>query len=127
MQVTDLPDALCNGLMEGPWDELDDIDLLRRAREDPESFGVFYDRHAAAVLAFCVRRTACAETAADITAEVFARPMRIAACFAMSARRRRRPPMATERRLASHCPEVGPRSRPQRWSVRARLGGYRLG
>ncbi|MDQ1511336.1 MAG: hypothetical protein QOG50_3180 [Actinomycetota bacterium] len=49
-----------------------DHELLRRAREDPESFGVFYDRHVTAVLAFCVRRTGCAETAADLTAEVFA-------------------------------------------------------
>jgi RNA polymerase sigma-70 factor (ECF subfamily) len=49
-----------------------DIELLQRAGEDPESFGQFYDRHAATVLAFCVRRTGCAETAADLTAEVFA-------------------------------------------------------
>jgi RNA polymerase sigma-70 factor (ECF subfamily) len=49
-----------------------DLELLRRAREDPESFGVFYDRYVTAVLAFCVRRTGCAETAADLTAEVFA-------------------------------------------------------
>lgn len=38
----------------------------------PENFGLFYDRHVGAVLAFCVRRTGCAETAADLTAEVFA-------------------------------------------------------
>lgn len=52
--------------------EPNDLELLSRAREDPESFGVFYDRHVTAVLAFCVRRTGCAETAADLTAEVFA-------------------------------------------------------
>jgi RNA polymerase sigma factor (sigma-70 family) len=49
-----------------------DLELLSRARDDPESFGVFYDRHVTTVLAFCVRRTGCAETAADLTAEVFA-------------------------------------------------------
>jgi RNA polymerase sigma-70 factor (ECF subfamily) len=52
--------------------EPNDLELLSRAREDPESFGIFYDRHVTAVLAFCVRRTGCAETAADLTAEVFA-------------------------------------------------------
>jgi RNA polymerase sigma-70 factor (ECF subfamily) len=49
-----------------------DKELLDRARDEPESFGTFYDRHVQAVLAFCVRRTGSAETAADITAEVFA-------------------------------------------------------
>ena len=52
--------------------EPNDLELLSRARDDPESFGVFYDRHVTAVLAYCVRRTGCAETAADLTAEVFA-------------------------------------------------------
>lgn len=51
---------------------LSDKELLARARDDLESFGRFYDRHAGAVLAFCVRRTGCPETAADLTAEVFA-------------------------------------------------------
>ena len=49
-----------------------DKELLDRARDEPESFGTFYDRHVQAVLAFCVRRTGSAETAADITSEVFA-------------------------------------------------------
>jgi RNA polymerase sigma-70 factor (ECF subfamily) len=52
--------------------DVSDAELLARAREDPESFGLFYDRHAERVLAFCVRRTGCAETAADLTAETFA-------------------------------------------------------
>jgi RNA polymerase sigma factor (sigma-70 family) len=46
--------------------------LLAASRHDPERFGVFYDRHAAAVLAFCLRRTGCVETALDLTGEVFA-------------------------------------------------------
>jgi hypothetical protein len=31
-------------------DEVTDADLLSRAREDPEGFGVFYDRHEARAL-----------------------------------------------------------------------------
>lgn len=58
--------------MADPEREPSDLELLRRARDDPESFGTFYDRHARTVLVFCVRRTGCAETAADLTAEVFA-------------------------------------------------------
>lgn len=58
--------------MAGHGDAPSDVELLRRAREDPEAFGLLYDRHVGAVLAFCVRRTGCAETAADLTAEVFA-------------------------------------------------------
>lgn len=50
----------------------DDQALLRRSRRDPEAYGRLYDRHVDAVLAFCLRRVADAETAADITAEVFA-------------------------------------------------------
>ena len=53
-------------------DQRSDAELLRAARRDPEAFGVFYDRHADAVLGFFVRRTACAQTAADLAAETFA-------------------------------------------------------
>jgi RNA polymerase sigma-70 factor (ECF subfamily) len=49
-----------------------DAELLRASARDPEAFGVFYDRHGAAVLAYFQRRTACAETAADLAAETFA-------------------------------------------------------
>src|SRR5919197_6580012 len=49
-----------------------DVELLRRSARDPEAFGAFYDRHAATVLAYFQRRTACAESAADLTAETFA-------------------------------------------------------
>jgi RNA polymerase sigma-70 factor (ECF subfamily) len=49
-----------------------DAELLRASRHDPEAFGEFYDRHAAAVLAFFQRRTACAQTSLDLTAETFA-------------------------------------------------------
>lgn len=49
-----------------------DEQLLAASCRDADQFGVFYDRHAAAVLAFCVRRTGSLETALDLTAEVFA-------------------------------------------------------
>lgn len=49
-----------------------DHELLRAARHDPDAFGVFYDRHADAILGFLYRRTGCAATAADLAAEVFA-------------------------------------------------------
>jgi RNA polymerase sigma-70 factor (ECF subfamily) len=49
-----------------------DAELLAASRSDPEQFGVFYDRHAAAILRFCARRTGSLDVAADLTAEVFA-------------------------------------------------------
>ena len=49
-----------------------DADLLAASARDPEAFGRFYDRYAVALLGFFVRRTADAQTAADLTAETFA-------------------------------------------------------
>jgi RNA polymerase sigma factor (sigma-70 family) len=49
-----------------------DAELLRASARDPEAFGAFYDRHAAALLAYFYRRTGCAETSADLTMETFA-------------------------------------------------------
>ncbi|MGH9123156.1 MAG: RNA polymerase sigma factor [Acidimicrobiales bacterium] len=54
------------------WSELSDARLLAAARDQPEAFGVFYRRHARVVLTYFYRRTACAQTAADLTAETFA-------------------------------------------------------
>jgi RNA polymerase sigma factor (sigma-70 family) len=51
---------------------LDDGALLQLAGSEPEAFGVFYRRHAASVHKFFLSRTACVETAADLTAETFA-------------------------------------------------------
>src|SRR5687768_14533136 len=48
-----------------------------------EAFGMFYDRHARAVLEYFARRTRDPESAADLTAETFA--------AAIVARRRFRP------------------------------------
>jgi RNA polymerase sigma-70 factor (ECF subfamily) len=57
----------------GREDERDDDELLlASACGDGVAFSVLYERHLAAVLAFVRRRTADAEAAADLTAEVFA-------------------------------------------------------
>jgi RNA polymerase sigma factor (sigma-70 family) len=57
---------------EAPREIRSDAELLRAAQNDPEAFAVFYDRHVRALLAYFYRRTACAETAADLAAESFA-------------------------------------------------------
>jgi RNA polymerase sigma-70 factor (ECF subfamily) len=51
--------------------------------DDPEAFGVFYDRHVRAMLGYFSRRTHDPEVAADLTAETFA--------SALVARRRFKP------------------------------------
>ena len=53
-------------------DGLADEALLGLARRDPEAFAAFYRRHVGSIVGFFVRRTACHETAADLTAETFA-------------------------------------------------------
>lgn len=54
------------------WQECSDSELLLAARTFPEAFGVFYERHFAAVLTFFRRRVPGAEEAFDLTAETFA-------------------------------------------------------
>lgn len=49
-----------------------DAELLAGADQDPSLFGLFYRRHVNAVLGYHYRRTGCAQTAADLTAETFA-------------------------------------------------------
>src|ERR1700690_3028243 len=52
---------------------MDDSELLAAsAGGDPEAFAAFYRRHLTAVVAFCRNATGSADTAADLTAEVFA-------------------------------------------------------
>jgi RNA polymerase sigma factor (sigma-70 family) len=58
-----------------------DDDLL--TTDEPEAFGMFYDRHVHSVLGYFARRTGDPEVAADLTAETFA--------SALTARRRYRP------------------------------------
>jgi RNA polymerase sigma factor (sigma-70 family) len=50
--------------------QLSDEELLRH--DDPEAFGVFYDRHVRTLLGYFARRTGDPEVAADLTAETFA-------------------------------------------------------
>ena len=58
-----------------------DDELL--SSDDPEAFGVFYDRHVKSLLGYFARRTRDPEVAADLTAETFA--------SALVARRRFKP------------------------------------
>ena len=64
-----------------PLTLLTDEELL--ASDDPEAFGLFYDRHVKALLGYFARRTFDPEEAADLTAETFA--------SALVARRRFKP------------------------------------
>lgn len=54
------------------FSKLSDDELLAAAREQPDAFGAFYERHAAGVLAVLVRLTGDRDVALDLTAEVFA-------------------------------------------------------
>jgi RNA polymerase sigma factor (sigma-70 family) len=51
---------------------LDDDELLRLSREQPDAFGAFYERHVQAVLAHVRRRGLGMEEALDLTGEIFA-------------------------------------------------------
>lgn len=51
---------------------LDDDELIVRSPDDREAFGVFYDRHVAAMLRYLRRQGLSREDAVDLTAEVFA-------------------------------------------------------
>jgi RNA polymerase sigma factor (sigma-70 family) len=58
-----------------------DAELLALAAEDPDVFGVFYDRFEPEMLAFFYRATRRADLAADLTAEVFAAALASASAF----------------------------------------------
>jgi RNA polymerase sigma-70 factor (ECF subfamily) len=49
-----------------------DAELLAEPTRATDAFGEVYERHAEAVLTYFVRRTGCAQTAADLTSETFA-------------------------------------------------------
>ncbi len=49
-----------------------DVELLRRARHDPEAFRALYDRWAPPVLRYLQRRVGDPQVALDLTAETFA-------------------------------------------------------
>lgn len=52
--------------------DVSDGELLARTPDEPEAFGVFYDRFERQVLGFLSRATGQSDVAADLTAEVFA-------------------------------------------------------
>jgi RNA polymerase sigma-70 factor (ECF subfamily) len=54
------------------FEDLDDVGLIVRSQREPEVFGVLFERHAEAMLAFFVRRTLDADSAAELVAETFA-------------------------------------------------------
>lgn len=56
-------------------EEPTDAELLSRADADPAAFGVFYQRHIDAILAYHYRRSGCPQTAADLAAETFAQAL----------------------------------------------------
>lgn len=53
-------------------ERLDDAELLALTRDEPDAFGVFYDRHFEPILGYLMRRTRDAELALDLAGEVFA-------------------------------------------------------
>jgi RNA polymerase sigma factor (sigma-70 family) len=55
--------------------DVDDDELLHRARTDPEAFGLFYRRHVEWVLAFLARRVPDQDAVADLAAESFAQAL----------------------------------------------------
>jgi RNA polymerase sigma-70 factor (ECF subfamily) len=55
--------------------DLDDTELLRRARADANAFGIFYRRHARAVYRSLLSGCGDPDVALDLTAETFARAL----------------------------------------------------
>jgi RNA polymerase sigma-70 factor (ECF subfamily) len=54
---------------------VNDAELLRAARKDPDAFGVFYTRHADWIFRWLRIEVGNAETAMDLTAETFAQAL----------------------------------------------------
>ncbi|HEX6009243.1 MAG TPA: sigma-70 family RNA polymerase sigma factor [Actinomycetota bacterium] len=54
------------------YEELDDVGLIVLSWDEPEAFGVLFERHAESFLGYFARRTLDAEAAAELTAETFA-------------------------------------------------------
>lgn len=54
------------------YDDVTDGELLVRSRRDADAFGALYERCSLELVGFFYRRTACAQTAADLMAETFA-------------------------------------------------------
>jgi RNA polymerase sigma factor (sigma-70 family) len=102
--------------------EVSDDVLLAQAAQDPEAFGLFYRRHAAALLAYLAYRTRDAEEAVDLMAETFA--------AAFAARFRYRPGVVPARGwlfgIANHKVADARRRRARELRALRRLGIDRL-
>lgn len=55
--------------MDEDWD---DVELIVRSWDEPEAFGIVFERHAETLLGYFARRTLDPEAAAELTAETFA-------------------------------------------------------
>lgn len=53
-------------------EEHDDVELIVLSWDEPEAFGMLFERHAEPLLAYFARRTLDPEAAAELTAETFA-------------------------------------------------------
>ena len=78
-----------------------DADLLAAAVSDAEAFGEFYDRNVESVVGFFMRRTACPQTAADLSAETFAEALRRLEAMRAAASTSRSVPSAVGSRWAN--------------------------
>ncbi|MDW7992692.1 MAG: sigma-70 family RNA polymerase sigma factor [Anaerolineae bacterium] len=58
---------------EGNAPPLDEVELVRRAKEDPEAFGLLYERYVTRVYRYFFYRTGDVQDAEDLTARTFYR------------------------------------------------------
>ena len=54
------------------YEDLEDVELIVLSWDEPEAFGMLFERHAESLLGYFARRTLDAEAAAELTAETFA-------------------------------------------------------
>jgi RNA polymerase sigma-70 factor (ECF subfamily) len=54
------------------YEDKDDVEVIVLSWDEPEAFGVLFERHAESFLGYFARRTLDAEAAAELTAETFA-------------------------------------------------------
>jgi RNA polymerase sigma-70 factor (ECF subfamily) len=103
-------------------DPRSDDELLKASVNDAEAFAVFYRRHAEVVLIYLRQRTGDVETAADLTADVFA--------GAFEGRRRFKPRREPARAwlfgIANNLLAMNRRKQRRALAARARLGVPRI-
>src|ERR1700754_1628828 len=105
-----------------PDDPRSDDELLKASVHDAEAFGLFYRRHASAVLSYLRQRTGDVESAADLTADVFA--------AAFAGRRRYKPRSEPARAwlfgIANNLLAMSRRKQRRAFAASARLGVPRI-